>query len=92
MIVVVDATLPVPVVATEVGTIAFAAGLAARTLEHEKVKASAAGATAPSVMVRTVLVTETAEPVTVMTPVLAPVAVHVKPAVSPTKKAAVLVV
>ena len=65
--------------------------MVARTSEHEKVKASAAGATAPSVMVRTVLVTETAA-VTVMRPVLAPVAVHVKPAVSPTKKAAVLVV
>jgi hypothetical protein len=86
----------VPVVATEVGTIVApgTAGLVARTSEHEKVKASAAGATAPSVMVRTVLVPETAAvvPVPVMRPVLAPVAVHVKPAVSPTKKAAVLVV
>ena len=69
--------MPVPVVATEVGTIVApgTAGLAARTLEHEKVTASPAVATALSVMVRTVLVPEiwTAEPVTKFTPVAAPI-------------------
>ena len=87
--------LPVPVVATEVATIVApgTAGLTARTSEHEKVMTTSAGATAPSVMVRTLFVPETAEPVTSMSLLEASVAVHVKSAVlSVTKKAAVLVV
>ena len=71
-----------------VGTIVAsdAVGSWARTSEHEKVMTSPAGATAPSVMVRTMRVPETAEPVTTMLPVLAPVAVHVLPVASATKK------